>query len=138
MARVLAVLLLSWALSAPSAALAQNDPFSPLPPPRPAPTVEPTDPANDLADQEPVSRATLLGIAGGVLVVFIVIGAYITRDARRNLTDEDRRALERAERRGDPDPAREGERRPKPDDAKRKARAKAKAQRQARKAQRRR
>lgn len=136
MARVLVLLLALLALASPPTALAQGDAFSPLPPARPEATVEPQEPSRDLAGDSSVTREVLFGVAGLLLVAFVVIGTYISRDARRHLTEGDRRALEREERRGEPGVP--GERRPKPDDVKRKARSKGKAQRQARKAQRRR
>jgi hypothetical protein len=129
MRRALVMLVLLWTIAAPSAALAQGgSAFSPLPPAQQA-TPEPT-PVKSAADQSSVSRPLLLGIAGAVAILFVGIGLYIARDARRNLTETDRHALERprelttAERR-------QAER------AKQKSRARAKAQRQARKKQRR-
>ena len=107
---------------------AQSSPFSPLPQAQqatPAPTPAPTA----AADQQDVSRGLLFGIAGAVLVVFVGIGIYITRDARRNLTEHDRRAL---------DHVRTEQERQRGEVARKKARAKGKRQRQARKAQRRR
>jgi hypothetical protein len=123
------LLLLLLAVLAPATAHAQNSPFGPLPQasePTPAPTATPADSS---ADQSSVSRAMLLGIAGGVALLFVGIGYLITRDARSNLTDDDRRALERNRT--------EQERR-RGQVVKTKARARGKAQRQARKAQRRR
>src|SRR4051812_12786547 len=124
MRRPLAFVLLIAALALPAAARAQSGPFSPLPPAQqatPVPTAAPTT----TADQQDVSRGLLLGIAGAVAVIFVGIGWYITRDARRHLSADDRRALERGPTEQD---RRRGE------EQRRKARAKAKAQRQARKA----
>ena len=91
MLRVLALLLcaVALALSAPGAALAQNNPFGPVP--TETPEVE-----NTGADD--VSRTTLYLIAAGVLVGVVTIGVLISRDARRSLTQEDREAIEREER----------------------------------------
>ena len=93
MARSLVLLLLLAALTVPAAAHAQSSPFSPLPQAQQA-TPEPTPAPTSVADQQDVSRGLLFGIAGAVLVVFVGIGVYITRDARRNLTDHYRRALD--------------------------------------------
>lgn len=126
---VLLAALALCALPAPSA-LAQGNPFGPLPPAQ-TPTPTPT-PAASADDEGDVSRTLLLGIAGGVAVIFLFIGIYITRDARAHLTEDDRRSLERDRDRN------EKERKRRSEDLKRKTRAKAKAQRQARKVQRRR
>jgi hypothetical protein len=78
-----AVLLavLALAVAAPGAS-AQSDPFGPLPPsnPTPAPTPAPVD--TD-ADDGQTGRMTLYGIGGALLVVFLGLGVWITRDARR-------------------------------------------------------
>jgi hypothetical protein len=132
MARLLVLIALVVALVAPAGALAQSSPFSPLPPAQQA-TPEPTPAPTTAADQQDVSRGLLLGIAGAVLVVFVGIGVFITRDARRNLTDADRRAVERGERGERPEDDRRST-----EAARKKARAAGKRQRQARKAQRRR
>jgi hypothetical protein len=122
------ILVLVLGLAVPALASAQDNPFQPLPQgaqPTPAPTPTPSN----TGDQQDVSRAMLLGIAGGVLVIFVGIGVFITRDARRSLTEEDRRAL---------DHVRTDQERRRGEVVKRRARAKGKAQRRARKAQRRR
>jgi hypothetical protein len=128
MRRALVLLVVLWAVAAPASALAQSSPFGPLPPAQ-QPTAEPTAAPNS-ADQSSVSRPLLLGIAGAVAILFVGIGLYIARDARRNLTETDRQALEHRRERTDAERRRS-------EQAKRKARAKAKAQRQARKRQRR-
>jgi hypothetical protein len=128
MRRALALATLLCLLALPAAAVGQSNPFGPLPPAAP-PTPEPTAAPNP-ADQSSVSRPLLLGIAGGVAVLFIGIGFYIARDARRNLTDSDRQKLEHQRERTEQQ-RRDAER------AKQKARARSKAQRQARKKQRR-
>ena len=96
---VIAVLL---ALLAPSAALAQRQPgqpgatpapttqptqpFQPLPPaqPTPAPTAEPEDDGGFL-DSEIGGTSTLYFIGAALLVAFIAIGMFISRDAKRSL-----------------------------------------------------
>jgi hypothetical protein len=97
-AAVIAVLL---ALLAPSAALAQNNqdnqeqpapttqptqPFQPLPPaqPTPAPTAEPEDDGGFL-NSEIGGTSTLYFIGAALLVAFIAIGMFISRDAKRSL-----------------------------------------------------
>ena len=129
MRRLAVLLVLLCTFGAPAAAVAQGGAFGPLPPaapPAPTPSPEP-----ESLDQDGVSRTLLFGIAGGVVVLFFGIGFYISRDARRNLTDHDRRALDNAER-----PKTEEERR-KTEGTRKKARAKTRAQKQARKKQRR-
>jgi hypothetical protein len=117
------------ALLAPApAALAQiGNPFNGLPPaqPTPAPTVAPSN--SNTTDDSTTGRDTLLAIAGGLLIVFVAIGVWIARDARRNLPQDERDHLGR--RRDEGPHKRERE-------AKAKARAKGRAQRQARKASR--
>jgi hypothetical protein len=79
-----AVVILIAALLAPASAVAQGqgqNPFGPLPPgqPTPAPTQEaPDNPADD-----DVGRTTLYVIAGALLLAFIGVGVFISRDARR-------------------------------------------------------
>jgi hypothetical protein len=117
------------ALAAPVAASAQSSPFGPIPQaaePTPTPTA-----VSNTADQSSVSRPLLLGIAGGVAIIFFGIGVYITRDARAHLTDADRARI-------DGMPMRTDAERKRAHDAKQKARVKGKAQRQARKAHRKR
>jgi len=125
----LAILTLTLLLLAPAGALAQDsNPFDgQLPPAQPEQTATPT-PANT-SSQDDVGRNTLWIIGGGLLVFFVGIGFWISRDARRNLP-----ADERDERRGPdgkPLHVHKHER-----EAKAKARAKGRAQRQARKAHR--
>jgi hypothetical protein len=123
-----AVLITALALLAPaSAALAQdNNPFNGLPPAQstPAPTATPTVSAADSGQND---RNTLYLIAAGLLVVFVVIGVWIARDARRNLPQEERDHLGRPRDAGPHKRERQ---------AKAKARAKGRAQRRARKAHR--
>lgn len=132
MRRAAALLVLLCALMAPaSPAGAQSSPFGPLPPAA-TPTPEPVPTPEAVADQSSVGRGLLLGIGGVVLLLFVAIGTFIARDARRNLTDEDRRSLERSEHPSQPAAERrQGER------AKQRHRAKTRAQKKARKQQRR-
>jgi hypothetical protein len=121
--RILVLLVLA-ALLAPPAALAQDgNPFDGLPPapPPPAPTAEPPeDPTGG-----DVTRDTLWIIGGGLLVVMIGIGWWISRDARRNLPPDERDDRRRLREEGPHKRERQ---------AKAKARAKGRAQRRARKA----
>ena len=100
--RFTAVIAVLLALVVPSTALAQQNnqeneqppapttqptqPFQPLPPaqPTPAPTAEPEDDGGFL-DSEISGSATLYLIAAGLLVAFIFIGMFISRDAKRAL-----------------------------------------------------
>ena len=130
MRRLVPFLLVLTALAlSPAAAGAQSSPFGPLPQAA-NPTPTPTSTAN-AANQSSVSRPLLIGIAGGVAIIFFGIGVYITRDARRHLSDDDRARLEGA-RALTPAERNQASR------VKQKARAKGKAQRQARKAHRKR
>jgi hypothetical protein len=85
MVRIAVVLTVFAALLAPAAAVAQNqgqNPFGPLPPsqPTPAPTQSaPEDPTSD----DDVGRTTLYVIAGALLIAFVGVGVFISRDARR-------------------------------------------------------
>jgi hypothetical protein len=88
--RVVMLALLALALTLPAAALAQdqgggNGAFGPLPAaPTPAPTPIPrATPASGNGGD--VNRSTLLVIGGGLLLVFLVIGRVIMRDARQHL-----------------------------------------------------
>jgi len=128
--RRLAALLLCFVLLAPAApALAQDSPFGPLP--QPAPTATPTpDDSSSILGQD-VGRTTLYLIAGALLVAFVFIGWFISRDARRTLPQH--RVSDEAERRRH-DP-RERHRRQR---EKERARKKTRAQKQARKAHRKR
>jgi hypothetical protein len=124
----LTVLIVLLALVVPApAALAQSDPFSPLPPAQSA-TPEPTAaPVDTNPNDDGVSRETLGVILGVVIILFIAIGVYITRDARRSLPADARR--------DDPRLREEGPHR-RPKQAKSKARAKTRAQKRARRANR--
>jgi hypothetical protein len=130
--RRIACLLTCLLLLAPAApALAQQSPFGPLPQPAPAtPTPTPDDNTTSVLGQD-VGRATLFLIAGALLVTFVVIGWWISRDARRSLR-EGPRSAEAERRRHDP---RERHRRQR---EKERARRKTRAQKQARKAHRKR
>jgi pyruvate/2-oxoglutarate dehydrogenase complex dihydrolipoamide acyltransferase (E2) component len=96
--------------------------FGPLPPAAPAATPTPTpDPAVEA--QKGTDRTLLYAIGGGLLVLFVVIGRVITRDARRTLHEEGRSTGPKLREEGPHRHARQ---------SKAKARAKTKAQRRAR------
>jgi Ca2+/H+ antiporter len=135
MFRKTAVLAVLLALVVPAAAPAQqNDqdnqnqgtptqPFQPLPPPQPtpAPTAEPED--DGFLDTEISGSATLYIIAAALLVAFVFIGMFISRDARRSLPKSHRPDSRRLREEGPHKHKRE---------AKSKARARGKAQKAAR------
>jgi hypothetical protein len=83
------VLALVLALLAPAAAFAQGGAFGPLPPAAPTPTPTP-DKSNDSLTSDLGGRTTLYVIMGGLLVAFVGIGMFISRDARRALPKERR------------------------------------------------
>jgi len=83
------VLILALALLAPAGAAAQGgDPFSPLPPPQPTPA--PPPPEQDEPFGDDVGRTTLYVIAGALLIAFVGVGVFISRDARRSIPKGDR------------------------------------------------
>jgi hypothetical protein len=138
--RTLAIVLV-LALLAPASAPAQNNqnnqgnqqpseptaqpapPFQPLPPPQPTPvpTAEPED--EGFLDTEIGGSATLYIIAAALLVAFIFIGMFISRDAKRALPRAHRPDSHRLREEGPHKHKRE---------AKSKARARGKAQKAAR------
>jgi hypothetical protein len=139
MLRITVVIGVLLALAAPSAALAQqNDnqgqtpspttqpapPFQPLQPPvpTPAPTPEPEDDGGFL-DSEIGGTSTLYFIAAVLLVAFIAIGMFISRDAKRSLPKAHRPDARRLREEGPHKHKRE---------AKARARARGKAQKAAR------
>jgi len=127
------VIALVLALLAPSGALAQNNnqqtptqptqPFQPLPQaqPTPAPTPEPED--EGFLDSEIGGTSTLYFIAAALLIAFIAIGMFISRDARRSLPKAHRLDSRRLREEGPHKHKRE---------AKARARARGKAQKAAR------
>jgi hypothetical protein len=126
MIRRIAILALVLSLLAPAAAVAQTNSqggaFGPLPPAQPTPAPTPQQ-SNDDPISDTVGRNTLYVIAGALLIAFIAIGVFISRDARRGLPKSargDRRRLR------DEGPHRHQRQ------AKAKARARSKAQRAAR------
>jgi Ca2+/H+ antiporter len=135
MFRKTAVLAVLLALVVPAAAPAQqNDqdnqnqgtptqPFQPLPPPQPtpAPTAEPED--DGFLDTEISGSATLYIIAAALLVAFVFIGMFISRDAKRSLPKSHRPDSRRLREEGPHKHQRE---------AKAKSRARGKAQKAAR------
>jgi hypothetical protein len=121
-AALLTVLLLALPVTAAIAQTGGDDPFGPLPPAAPEPTATPTpDPTVDA--QEDTDRTLLFAIAGGLVVLFVVIGRVITRDARKALHERGRDEAPKLREQGPHRHARQ---------AKAKARAKTKAQRRAR------
>jgi hypothetical protein len=129
--RRIAALLFCFVLLAPAApALAQQSPFGPLPQPAgPTPTPTPDTSTNVLGQD--VGRTTLYLIAAALLVFFVFIGWWISRDARSTL-HEDPRSAEEERRRHDPHERHRRQR------EKERARKKTRAQKQARKAHRKR
>jgi hypothetical protein len=137
MLRHTAVIALLLALLAPSAALAQGNqgnqgsqgtptqPFQPLPPaqPTPAPTPAPEDDGGGFLDSEIGGTSTLYFIAAALLVAFIAIGMFISRDAKRSLPRAHRPDSRRLREEGPHKHKRE---------AKARARARGKAQKAAR------
>jgi hypothetical protein len=80
------VIALVVALLVPSAALAQGGAFGPLPQAAPEPTATPApDKSSDSLTSDLGGRTTLWVIAGGLLIAFVAIGVFISRDARRAL-----------------------------------------------------
>jgi hypothetical protein len=133
MLRLTVVIAVLLALAAPAAALAQNQgnnqgtpapPFQPLPPaqPTPAPTPAPEDDGGFL-DSEIGGTSTLYFIAAVLLVAFIAIGMFISRDAKRSLPKAHRPDARRLREEGPHKHQRE---------AKARARARGKAQKAAR------
>jgi hypothetical protein len=108
--RVLSLLFVVLAVSAP-VALAQTPqvpapgggPFSPLPPPQPAPEPEPeptapTNPATNPNDDE-LSTLAVFGLFAAGILVIVLIGFLIMRDARRSLP---RKKRKKRDKRGAP------------------------------------
>jgi hypothetical protein len=133
MFRAVALIALLIALAAPAAAVAQQQPqqdptsptqpFSPLQPPQPTPvpTAEPED--DGFLDSEISGTSTLYVIAAVLLVGFIAIGMFISRDAKRSLPKSHRPDSRRLREEGPHKHKRE---------AKSRARARGKAQKAAR------
>ena len=121
-------LALVLALLAPASALGQQsgaqDPFPPLPQPQPTPVATPEDDDGFLGlDTEISGSATLYIIAGVLLVAFVGIGMFISRDARRSLPSAHRPDSRRLREEGPHKHKKQ---------AKARARARGKAQRSAR------
>jgi hypothetical protein len=119
------VIALLLALLAPPAALAQQGgggAFGPLPPAEPAPTPEPEQ-SNDSLTSDLGGRETLYVIGGALLIAFVAIGVFISRDARRALPEGHRHDSRRLREQGPHKHKRQ---------AKARARARTKAQRDAR------
>ena len=94
--RTLAIVLLLGLLVGPSAALAQNTQqpggaFGPLPQTAPEATPTPTpQKSNDSLTSDLGGNTTMFVIAGALLLLFIAIGVFISRDARRALPESHR------------------------------------------------
>jgi hypothetical protein len=89
-ARLLLAVLLAAALLPSAAALAQQDPFAPIPQPAPEQPPAPTPTTNqDDDDGLSSTQQLLIGVAGIVLVTGI--GWAIVRDARRAAPADERR-----------------------------------------------
>jgi len=124
--RLLLLAVVALALAAPAPAAAQQNPFDLAPAqvtPESTPTPEPVDDGS-------VGTATLYVIAGALLLAFLAIGLWISRDARRSLPAPARGPAGTA--RADPVPGAPGERVRSEPRAKAAARAKGRAQRAAR------
>ena len=131
MRRIACLLTCLFLLSPAAPALAQNSPFGPLPQPvEPTPTPTPDTNTTNVLGQD-VGRTTLYLIAGALLVFFVFVGWWISRDARRTLHAAPRSA-EAERRRHDPHERHRRQR------EKERARKKTRAQKQARKAHRKR
>ena len=96
--------------------------FGPLPEPAPAETPTPT-PDPSVEAQESTDRTLLYLIGGGLVVLFVIIGRVITRDAKQTLHEQGRDAPAGPRDQGPHKHAKQ---------TKAKARAKTKAQRAAR------
>ena len=125
----LALLLIALAFALPPVALAQQQqqqqpgsPFGPLPQAAPTETATPEPPKSVEAQQE-TDRTLLYAIGAILLVLFVVIGRVITRDARKALRE---RGRDEGPKRRDEGPHRHARQ------TKAKARARTKAQRRAR------
>ncbi len=116
------VIVLFVALLVPSAALAQGDAFGPLPQTAPAPTATPAKSNNSITSGLG-GRTTLFIIFGGLLIAFVAIGVFISRDARSALPKHHRGDAHRLREQGPHKHKMQ---------AKSRARAKTKAQREAR------
>jgi hypothetical protein len=130
MRRLAALLTLLVLLVAAPAAVAQDQgqgggAFGPLPQPAPEETPVPTV-APTTEEQSDTDRTLLFAIGGGLLALFLVIGYVITRDARENLPEAERRAAAAGQPLREQGPHRHAKQ------TKAKARAKTKAQRAAR------
>ena len=131
MRRIACLLTCLFLLAPAGPALAQSSPFGPLPQPAPAtPTPTPDNNTTNVLGQD-IGRGTLYLIAAALLVAFVFIGWWISRDARRSLHTGPRSA-EAERRRHDPHERHRRQR------EKERARRKTRAQKQARKAHRKR
>jgi hypothetical protein len=129
MARLALVLTLISLLAPAATAVAQDNPFTPLPPatPTPASTPAPAPTANTSSGLGDTGTTMLYMIGAALLVAFVAIGLWIARDARRSLPQHHRGRHMIAE----PAPGEPRERRRDPK-AKAHARKRGRAQRKAR------
>jgi hypothetical protein len=95
--RTLAIVFLAGVLAAPPAALAQSTQqppggaFGPLPQAQATPTPTPTpDKSGDSLSSDLGGTTTMYMIGAAILLVFIAIGVFISRDARRALPEHHR------------------------------------------------
>jgi len=116
------VIVLFLALLVPTAAFAQGGAFGPLPQAAPTPTPTPSK-SNDSISSDLGGRTTLYIIFGGLLIAFVAIGVFISRDARSALPKNQRGDAHRLREQGPHKHKMQ---------AKSRARAKTKAQREAR------
>ena len=127
MARLAVVLTLVALLVPAAAAVAQGNPFAPLPAATPTPALTPAPTASTTSSSQDTGTKTLYFIGAALLVVFVAIGVWIARDARRSIPEHRRGRHMMAE----PAPGEPRERRRDPK-AKARARQKTRAQRKAR------
>jgi hypothetical protein len=90
MARAALVCAVLALLALAPAARAQDNPFGPLPAaPTPVATPTPTPTTSTTSSSETGTR-TLLLIGGALLIAFLAMGLFISRDARRSLPEDKR------------------------------------------------
>jgi hypothetical protein len=106
--------LLALALSAPPALAQAGSPFGPLPPaqttPAPAPAPSPAPRTTSNPNDQQVSTLGVLGLFVAGILVILVIGWLIMRDARRSLP----RSKRRRKAAPSPGPGPSGSKRPPP------------------------
>ena len=125
--RALALLTVLALLLAPAAAVAQNDPFGPIPQAPPEEQAPPPDEEEDDDGGTLTVRGTL-ALAGGALLLVVGLGVFILRDARRRAPVKPGQPVT-----GEVTAGRHPGSRPPKQQRKQRSRAKARAARQARK-----